>query len=229
MNEEINVENTTEQTPVQQINQMKEEPAKCGNYHNCRCGMIFNIILLLGLVALYVLFFMNKSKPKDTINHVPVSIKSNISIAYINTDSIMENYEFAKDMKKEIEDYQVKLEGEYKAKIAAFKNEYDTYLKTGASLKLSEQKKKEEELTIKQNSMLGLKEEMGNQIMKRQQAISTRLLDTIFAYINRFNEKPKYTYILKKSSDHGILFANDSLEITKDILKGLNQEYKKFK
>ncbi len=113
--------------------------------------------------------------------------------------------------------------------MSGFQNEYESYLKNGASLKLSEQKKKEEELTAKKNSLMGLESQMRDQLLKKQQAINTRLLDTVFAYINRFNEKPKYTFILKKSTEHGILFANDSLEITKDILTGLNLEYKKFK
>ena len=228
MNEEMNVENIIEETPTQHINQIKEEPVKCEN-HKCRCGMVLNIVLLIGLVVLYVLFFINKSKQKDTVNHVPVGIKGNVSIAYINTDSIMENYDFAKDMKKEMDDYQSKLESDYKAKIAGFQNEYESYMKARPALTTSEKTKKEEELTKKQNSMMGLKEEMSNQLLKKNQAINVRLLDTIFAYINRFNEKPKYTYILKKSTEHNILFANDSLEITKDVLKGLNQEYKKFK
>ena len=228
MEEEINIENTIEETIVPQTEQIQEEPAKCCN-HKCRCGMIFNIVLLVGLIILYVLFFMNKSKEKNTVNHIPVSVKGNLSIAYINTDTIMEKYDFAKDMRKELEDYQSKLEGEYKAKVSGFQNEYENYLKNGASLKLSEQKKKEEELTAKKNSLMGLESQMRDQLLKKQQAINTRLLDTVFAYINRFNEKPRYTYILKKSTEHGILFANDSLEITKDILTGLNLEYKKFK
>jgi len=228
MEEEVNIENTIEETIVPQTEQIQEEPAKCCN-HKCRCGMLFNIVLLVGLIVLYVLFFMNKSKEKNTVNHIPVSVKGNLSIAYINTDTIMEKYDFAKDMRKELEDYQSKLEGEYKAKVNGFQNEYESYLKNGASLKLSEQKKKEEELTAKKNSLMGLESQMRDQLLKKQQAINTRLLDTVFAYINRFNEKPRYTYILKKSTEHGILFANDSLEITKDILTGLNLEYKKFK
>ncbi len=228
MNEEMNVENTIEEKIIPQVEILNEEPAKTCS-HKCRCGMIMNIVLLIGLIVLYVLFFINKSKQKDTVNHVPVAIKGNMSIAYINTDTIMEKYDFAKDMKKELEDYQTKLENDYKFKMTSFQAEYENYIKTGASLKLSEQKKREEELKEKNNSLMALKEKMSEDLFKKNQAINNRLLDTIFSYIHRFNEKPKYTYILKKSIEHNILYANDSLEITKDVLKGLNMEYKKFK
>lgn len=226
MDEELNVENTSEETITPQLTEVNQEPAKC-EHHHCRCGMIANAVILIGLIVLYVLFFINKSKQNNAYNVAPVSIKSNMSIAYINTDTIMDKYDFAKDMKKELDDYQSKMENDYKAKVTSFQNEYESYLKNGASLKLSEQKKKEEELTNKKNQLMSLKEDMSNQLLKKQQAVNTRLLDTVFAFIHRFNEKPKYTYILKKSAEHGILLANDSLEITKDVLKGLNMEYQK--
>ena len=72
---------------------------------------------------------------------------------------------------------------------------------------------------------MDLEKSLGNQLLEVKQTKNIQLQDSIFAYIKRFNQGPKYSYILEKSRTSGILFANDSLNITKVVIKGLNEAY----
>jgi outer membrane protein len=225
MSEENNfVENTSEfnEKPILEPTVMNtSEGANC---KHSRCGMVLNVILALAVIVLYVLFFTSKNK-KEVI--APVSIKTALSIAYVDSDSLWENYEFVKDIKKELKDLEVQLTNDYKAKTMAFQSEYENYLKTGASLPKTEQYKKEEALKQKQSSLLELKESLGNKLMEEKEKKNIELQDSIFSFVKRFNQGPKYSFILEKSRTSSVLYANDSLNITKPILNGLNEAYAK--
>jgi outer membrane protein len=226
MNEENNLNDNMEENnlnPIKQNNITENQ-----NDISCKkskCGMIFNIFIFIAVAALYIIHFT--SAKKEVIQ--PVSIKSSLTIAYIDSDTLWENYEFVKDTKKELDNLEMQLNNNFKAQGMAFKAEYDNYLKTGASLTLSEQKKKEAALQQKQQNLMELEKNLGNQILEKKQAKNIELQDSIFAYVKRFNQEPKYSFIMEKSRVSGILFANDSLDITKSILKGLNETYSKGK
>ncbi len=220
MNEENNTLENTEKTTQEPITQTSASCKKPS------CRGIFNIFILLAVVALYVLFFTSKDKQEVA---QAVNIKTALSIAYVDSDTIWENYEFVKTTKKELEDLELKLNNDYTAKAMAFKSEYESYLKTGASLTLSEQKKREAALQQKQNSLMELEKSLGNQLLEVKQNKNIQLQDSIFAFIKRFNQGPKYSLILEKSRVSGILYANDSLDITDAVLKGLNEAYTKGK
>ncbi len=228
MNEENNsVENMEEnaQTPITQtpITEVSPSATTC---KKSNCGMIFNIFAGLAIVGLYILFFTSQNK-KEIVQ--PVGLKTALSIAYVDSDSIWENYEFVISTKKELADLELKLTNNYKAQAMGFKAEYENYLKIGATLPLNEQKKQEAVLQQKQSNLMDLEKSLGNQLLEVKQNKNIQLQDSIFAYITRFNEGPKYSFILEKSRTSGILFANDSLNITKEVLVGLNETYTKAK
>ena len=52
------------------------------------------------------------------------------------------------------------------------------------------------------------------------------LHDSIQHFIDKYNKDKKYTMILSKSGDN-ILYANKGIDITDEIVKGLNKTYKK--
>lgn len=196
------------------------------NCKKSKCSRIFNVILVIAIALLYILFFTEGKK-----EHIsqPVSINSNLTIAYVDSDTLWENYDFVKDTKAYLEELEKKLTNDYKSQAITFKNDYENYLKTGASFTLSEQKKKEAALQQRQNNLMELEKKYSSQLAEIKQNKNIEVQDSIFSFINRFNKGPKYTFILEKSRISGILFANDSLDITKEIVKGLNEVYHKGK
>jgi outer membrane protein len=45
------------------------------------------------------------------------------------------------------------------------------------------------------------------------------------SYLKEYNKGKNYTFILGYQKGGGILFANDSLDITREVLDGLNKEF----
>lgn len=190
--------------------------------------IILNGALLLGVAALFVLFFMSKpsNKPGNTNSDT-----QNLTFAFINTDSIWSLYPFVVDMNAELAAYEKNLQDQYSGRMAAFEKEYNDYLKKGTSgqLSLDEQKKTEEKLAKKQQELTALDADLTKQLMAEKEKRNMEVHDTIVSYIARYNKSKNYSFIFERSYGGTLLYANPAFEITNDILKGLNEEYPKVK
>ena len=62
-------------------------------------------------------------------------------------------------------------------------------------------------------------------VAEQELNMNLRLLDTVNAFLKRFNAKYGYDYILAYKSMGEILIANDTLDITRSVLEELNKEY----
>ena len=63
--------------------------------------------------------------------------------------------------------------------------------------------------------------EYQSEIAKYNKALS----DSVHNYLKQFNKDRKYSIVLAKSGDN-LLYADPAYNITNDVVKGLNQEYK---
>jgi len=68
-------------------------------------------------------------------------------------------------------------------------------------------------------------------LVEKTQKKNEEVRKTIIDYLNEYNKSSKYDYILTYTEGPGatILLTNDSLNITNEILEGLNAQYKSKK
>ena len=171
---------------------------------------------LVGVIILFILFFctkVHKSTPAAPI----AQTENGLTIAYVDTDSLMAKYQYAIDVTKELEQYRNAQENSYKRQMTQFQNDYQKYMQDGPNMTLTQQQNKEAELTL--------------QIQKRTLAESEKMTRAIYAFIREYNEShSNFTLILAKSfSSSPILYGNEGMDITDEIIQGLNDEYKKVK
>lgn len=127
--------------------------------------------------------------------------------------------------------YKDKQEKYYQQQVTAFQTDYNNYLQTGASLTLTQQQTKEAELKQRAEKMSTLEQELMAKVAERQLSENTKLLNAIFAFIREYNAaNQQFDLILRKSfNDTPVLYANPAMDITEEILAGLNEEYKQVK
>jgi outer membrane protein len=184
--------------------------------------------LLIALAAIAIILTMGKNGNTKDVRPTP---GGKITFAWINTDTIWEKYQFVTDVKADLAKYEKDLQDQYDATVAAFQKEYNDYLKKGTSnqLSLDEQKKTEEKLSLKQQSISELDAKLTQKLVDEKTAKNMEVHDTIVNFIARFNKDKKYTFVLENAYGGSLLWADRSLEITEEVLKGLNEEYKQFK
>jgi outer membrane protein len=60
------------------------------------------------------------------------------------------------------------------------------------------------------------------QLVKEQDEFNKKLQAELDAFLAEYNKDKKFDYILSYSKGGSIMFANKSLDITEDVLKGMN-------
>ena len=226
MEENLNTQNEVH-TDITDRTCKTDEKKKCA----CNCNTILTVVLLIAVIVLYILHFINKPSNQQQI--AQESGTTGITIGYINTDSLIDQYEYAIELNDKMKHY-TNMEANYKNKMAKFQEDYNNYLKTGANMTLTDQKKTEESLKKRAADL----EKLENQILAEQQKMETvitvdqkKMIEAVYAFIEDYNAKhQKFTVILKKSfSESPVLYIDSSLNITHEIIDGLNKEYREYK
>lgn len=158
---------------------------------------------------------------------VPGAALSELRIATVNMDSINNGFQMVADIQREIQQTEERLMTDIQNQANRLQKDYDNYLKVGATMTLSDQRKKEEELSNRQQEIANLQQTYSNQMVslqaQRMEEVTNRILD----YIKRYNEaNAQYSLIITSGSMSGVLYAVPSMDITSAVLKGLNDEYK---
>lgn len=191
-----------------------------------------NAVLFLGLVGIYIIHFT--STPKSKVNAeatAPLQKEGGLTIAYVDTDTLLANYEYAKDLEAELLAYKNQQEQYGRQQIERFQKDYQDYLKNGSNLTLTQQQAKEAELKQRSEKMATLEQELTSKIMERQIEENTKLLNAIFAFVREYNaQNQQFDIIMRKTFENSPnLYLNPGMDITQEILDGLNEEYKNVK
>jgi len=196
---------------------------------------IITIFMAVGLVVLYILHFASgKGSAAGTDQKADssvVKLTGDISFAYINTDSLMENYEFAIEMKKVIENKQTKMASELEFLQKKYlKKEQDFMEKYKRNGFLTEKSLEAAQLELQNDAQEFeiYKQEKTNELLEYSNDVNNQLIDTLQNFLKIFNSDYKYQIILNNSAlSTNVIQAHPDLDITDTVVKSLNLRYKK--
>jgi outer membrane protein len=146
--------------------------------------------------------------------------------AYIDTAKLMEESTEAKDIEAKYKDKSKVMGNQLEVEVARWKSDAANFQKNAqangmawAQQKGAELQKREQELSYAQEAML----------RQLQQESGVELDSVIKAYKNTIKEYGKekgYDYIYGTGETATVLYAKDSYDVTKDIIKIVNDKYK---
>jgi outer membrane protein len=195
-------------------------------------SLIFNVVLAIAVIVLYVLMLGNKG----TKTSGPVLVTGDstqaalLPIAYINIDSLLINYHFAKEsnesLLKKAEDSRLDLnvrDRQLQGEMAEFQRK----LENNAFLSRERAEQEQTRLIRKQQDLQQLNAKLSQELMESQQKMSEQLRDTINNFLKIYNKDKGYQLILSNTSNDNILLGDGGYDITKDIIELLNKRYTK--
>jgi outer membrane protein len=239
MANEVNNTNTTNNLPNNEMdNNVKQDTAETckDKKEGCKCNKALVIITLVVAIAALVVALIGLFKNNNSDNTANTKVgkivqSGNMKIAYINTDTIMAKYTMAVEMQKELKAKQTNLENSLKNQYTQLQKEEQEYLKTGQNLTLTQQKAKEKEFQQREQQLSQAMQQQPAQFQQEVAAQNEKLLNAVLAFVNDYNAKhDKYNIILSYSKYNGpTLYIDKGLDITDEIVKGLNEEYKNVK
>jgi outer membrane protein len=190
-------------------------------------SLVLNIVLLVAVIVLYVLFFSG-SKTASTYSPSDTTA-STAKIAYILTDSVLDNYEYLAASKNVLEEKTKKLQQEYRNRAMGLQSEIAAYQRNRNSLTLGQDQAMQEDLGKKQQNLQMYEQTLSQQLMGEEQKLMKELYDRLTAYCKQYGQQRGLQVILKYDQSSDVLYGSGGIDITKDVIGGLNEAYRNEK
>jgi len=193
-------------------------------------SLVFSSLALVGVFVLVGMKVTEKkmSKPTYTIKDSTGKefILSGGKVGYVDIDTLESNYNYFKAKKAEFEVRQKNIDAELEKLASALQNEYNGLQKQAQAGTLSQAdgEAAQQKLMQRQQDLELKRQNMGANFLKDQEAFNKEIHDNLHQYIEKYNVEKGYDYILSYSKDGSILYANKDLDLTRDIIKGMNSE-----
>jgi outer membrane protein len=199
-------------------------------------SILLNAVLLVAVGVLYYLHFSSRpatttqgtvaqSTTQDTLSFGEEASKR---IVYINTDTLLSGYEFFKAAKSDMEAKSKKLEGEIANRTRSLENEYMEAQKKaqGGYLTQEQMASLEQQFMKKQQDFVQYRDSQARKLMEDEQKINEQLNKNISQFLKGFGQERGYQVVLGYTlGNSSVLYGNNTLDITKEVLEGLNTEY----
>lgn len=156
----------------------------------------------------------------------PADVKE-VKTAYVDTSVLMKEYTAAKDL-----DAKYKAKGEEKgrqlqAEIDRFKQEAQNFQAQAQANGQAWAQQKGSELQRREQQLAQAQQALSQQLQQEGGTEMDSLVSNVKKTIKAYGKEKGFTYIYGTGdSNASILYAEDKLDITKDILKVLNDKYK---
>jgi outer membrane protein len=146
-------------------------------------------------------------------------------VAYFEIDSIQNSYEFFKEVKSAL---QVK-DMENTKQLTNLKNDYiakyQDLQKYGQSLSQAEVASRQQELVKAEKNYTSKEQQLSQELQEESYKRLQEVKKKIEAYLAQYNKDKQFAYILSSNPDL-MYYKDTAYDITADIIKGLNAEYK---
>ena len=154
----------------------------------------------------------------------PIAV-SGLKIAYIDVDSLLANYTFYQDLAEEMtrkeENYRLALTEENN-KLQKEYAEHQKKLANGVYSSAERAQSEENRFQKRNQSLMEKSEKYSQELMAESNANSQKISETVDNFVKEYNKTHGYNMIISKAS---LRYADDALNITAEILEGLNAAY----
>lgn len=153
-----------------------------------------------------------------------VSSVKDITIAYINVDSLISSYNLYKDLNAKYETKATQIGTELEAKGRTFSGkatDFQNKVQKGLITR-SQAEEQNASLEKEQQNLIAYRDKMLAELSEEEAVMHNNVLNNIDEYLKKYNANGKYSLILNKTV---VLNGSDALDITQEIIDGLNSEY----
>ena len=193
---------------------------------------ILGAILAVAILILYVLHFTSApgksgARKGDLITKMNDSSVT-LPVAYVNVDSLLMNYNFAKDLNEAL----MRTEESSRASLTqkerqlnAAAQEFQRKLQNNAFLSQERAEQEQQRILRMQQEYQQMAERLSQEFALEQQKLNMELSDTVKVRLVEFNKDKGYQIIYSNTGSDNILFADDKYDITKEVTEFLNKKY----
>lgn len=183
-------------------------------------------------IAAFSAVMLSACNSSDKMDEKPAAAQpvstNGLKIAFIEVDSIMTQYNFCKDYSKILEkrgnNIQSALSTQERNLEAAINNFQKKVQNNGFSSQ-NEYESQQAAIQRQQEQYVAARDRLASELQSETDKFNKALHDSIQHFIEKYNKDKKFSLILTKQGDN-ILFGDKSLDVTAEVVAGLNKAYK---
>ena len=206
-------------------------------------SLAFNGILSIAIAILFYLHFSTSSNTptsviteKETIEKPTEKKAEQIvteltgKIGYINIDSLQDSYKLYEQMINQLEAKQKRYEREMKSKSSAFEKKVQDFQQKAPTMSQFEGQMKQKELGEEEQKLYKMRDDFAAKFQTEEIKLNDQFQKKVKSYITNLNETANYDIIIGASQLGSIVLDyNKRIDITAEVVKGLNEQYQAAK
>ena len=183
------------------------------------------VVLIVAVGGLYFMEFTGGTGAEQAENTDVNTEPLDLSVAYVNSDTLLNHYHFFEELTEQLDTKRAALEKELANRAQGLQKQFEDYQKTGQNLTIAQARAVEEDLTKKQQNLQQYQQSLTQQLMREEARITQELYDRVAAFLKIYSKQKNIQIILTYTQGSGVLYANEGLDITDDVIAGLNEEF----
>lgn len=192
---------------------------------------VINGVLAVAVVILFVMQFSGKKESNVTRTFTAGGDTTGtglLPIAYVNVDSLLQNYNYSKDLNEIILKKQENSRANITQKARTLQSEMQDFqrkVENNAFLTRERAEQEQQRLLSKQQELQNLDNQLAQELMQEQQKLNEQLRDTVVAQLKAFNQAKGFQVVFSNTMGDNILYAGDAYDITGELIDYLNKNY----
>lgn len=169
---------------------------------------LLSVLSLLSVLAFAIYFFTHKQE-----------------IVYVDSVQLVNNYKGMQDARKAYQQKAAVWKSNIDTLVSEVKSQIMRYEKEGSKMTSKERQLSQELIKTKQNQLAEYQRAMNNQAQQEDSKMTSEVVSQINAYLKKYGKAHGYKIVMAATEYGNIAYAEEGLDITKEVLEGLNKEY----
>ncbi|MDR2496814.1 MAG: OmpH family outer membrane protein [Tannerellaceae bacterium] len=190
---------------------------------------ITNGALAIAVVILFVLHFTDRRPgAPDSSADTAGEVMTDMPVAYINMDSLLQNYNYAKDLNEVILSREEHVRANLNQQTAALESEaidFRRKLDNNAFLTRERAEQEQQRLMKKEQELKISENRQTQELLAEHQRLTEQLRDTLISQLRVFNRAKGFRIIFSNTAKDNIILADDVYDITNELVVYLNNKY----
>jgi len=189
-----------------------------------KLSIVLYVVLFLAIGVLFFLHFSGSKKHDFTKSAVGVPAGD---IAYVNVDSVIINFKMFADKREDLLAKQKNAEAELNSKGGKYEKaarDYQDKVSKGLVTRATAADM-EKSLVQQQQELVSLRDKLQSDLVEEEQVMNRQVLEYITTFLQEHKAEYNYKFIFGKSFGSVILYSDNALDITQQVVEGINKKY----
>ncbi|KGL54683.1 membrane protein [Porphyromonas gulae] len=191
---------------------------------------VIEAVLAVAIIILFIMMPRSSASKAKTTNPKAEQAAATLPIAFVRMDSLASQYEYYRDINKQLAAEAEQNQRTLATKMTAMQKaaeDFQRRLRINAFTSEDAARAEQEKILKMQEEGQRLELSMTQNLANKQAEANDKMYRIVREQVSEMNKDGKYRYILTNVGLENLLYADSTLDITDDVVKFLNDHYRK--